>query len=255
MRNRRWMNKAATRRLGMLLLVALAFSFSPPRVAGEPAGLGTSEGVTASGTSKMWGKVDNVAVEGLVEGPSTTQTSLQIACVFEYTEGDIYLSPPALPESANGMVHLDRALNGLITELRKTGRFSGHTYETLLIIPPPGTLPAKRLLLIGLGDKARFNPDLMIAIGEVALREALRLGVADFVFASDLKDAGVDSPTALVAGNVVRGIFQAYRVEEYLKSKNASHHQPLDKVTLLAGPAFFAAAGDGIKEAISALNK
>ena len=255
MRNQRWMNKAAMPRLGALLLLAMAFPILVPRVAAGPAGIGTSEGGSATGTSKVWGKVDNVAVEGLVEGPSTTQTSLQIACVFEYSEGDIYLSPPALPESVNGMVHLDHALNGLITEVRKTGKFSGHTYETLLIIPPPGTLPAKRLLLIGLGDRARFNPDLMVTIGEVALREALRLGVADFVFASDLKDAGVDSPTALVAGNVVRGIFQAYRVEEYLKSKNVSHHQPLDKVTLLAGPAFFTAAGDGVREAISALNK
>jgi hypothetical protein len=240
--------------LVVLLLLLFAFPPSVLRVSG-PAGLGTAESVASIGTSKVWGQVDNVAVEGLVEGPSATQTSLQIACVFEYVEGDIYVSPPALPESANGMVHLDRALDGLITELRKTGKFSEHAYETLLIIPPPGTLSSKRLLLIGLGDRGRFNPGLMIGIGKVALREALRFRVADFAFASDLKDAGVDSPTPLVAGNVVRGIFQAYRVEQYLNSRNASHHQPLDKVTLLAGPAFFAAAGEGIKEAISALNK
>jgi hypothetical protein len=249
-----WMNKAVMPPLGVLLLL-LALPISVLLVSAGPAGPGGSENVATTCTSKVWGKVDNVAVEGLVEGPSTTQTSLQVACVFEYIEGDIYLSPPALPESANGMVHLDRALDGLITELRKTGKFSGHPNETLLIIPPPGTVPAKRLLLIGLGDRARFNPDLMIGVGEVALREALRLGVSDFAFASDLKDAGVDSPTAVVAGNVVRGVFQAYRVEEFLQGKNASRHQPLDKVTLLSGPAFFAAAGEGIKGAISALSR
>ncbi len=247
------MNKVTLVRIGVIPL--LVFPLSVPCVAAAPTTPASAGNVATIGTSKVWGKVDGVSVEGLVEGPSTAHTSLQIACVFEYVEGDIYTSPPALPESANGMVHLDRALNGLITELRKTGKFSGHAYETLLIIPPSGSMPAKKLLLIGLGDRARFNPDLMIGIGEVGLREALRLGVTNFAFASDLKDAGVDSPTALVAGNLVRGIFQAYRVEEYLQSKNASHHQPLDKVILLSGPGFFAAAGEGIEEAISVLNK
>jgi hypothetical protein len=36
----------------------------------------------------------------------------------------------------------------------------------------------------------------MIAIGGVAMREALHLGMTHYAFASDLKDAGVDSPTA-----------------------------------------------------------
>jgi hypothetical protein len=74
----------------------------------------------------------------MVQGPSTEITSLQVACVFEYTEGDIFNSPPALPAAANGMVHLDHDLNGIITELRKSGKFSGHALETLLITPPPG---------------------------------------------------------------------------------------------------------------------
>jgi len=36
------------------------------------------------------------------------------------------------------------------------------------------------------------------------VREALFVGVTHFAFASDLKDAGNDSPTGRVAGNVVK---------------------------------------------------
>lgn len=207
------------------------------------------------GTSKVWGRVDDVAVEGLVQGPATTPTSLQIACVFEYTEGDIYHSPPALPAAVNGMVHLDRALQGLITNLRKSGRFAGHANETLLIVPKPGLIPAKRLLLIGLGNRTTFKPEVMTNIGSVALREALRLGVTDFALATDLKDAGIDSPTALIAGNVVQGIFQAYRTEKYLSTLGMLSYRPLTRVTLLAGPAYFSVAGQGIAQAIADLNR
>ncbi len=73
---------------------------------------------TAVGTSKTWGTVDGISVVGLVQGPSAAKADLQIACVFEYTEGDIF-NPPALPKELNGMVHLDEALKGIITEVRK----------------------------------------------------------------------------------------------------------------------------------------
>ncbi|GAA3774737.1 hypothetical protein GCM10022423_31840 [Flavobacterium ginsengiterrae] len=207
----------------------------------------------ALGSTTTWGKVDGVAVNGLVQGPSAAEADLQVACVFEYTEGDIF-NPPALPANLNGMVHLDDAFKGLITELRKSGKFTGHALETLLITPPKGTLASKKLLLIGLGDRSKFTPDLMISVGSVAMREALRLGVSNFSFASDIKDAGIDSPTALVASNVVLGSFEAYRTQNYLKEKKLSDNKPLTKIILLAGPAFYTVAGEGIKEAITKLN-
>lgn len=209
---------------------------------------------TASiGSTITWGKVDGIAVNGLVQGPSAAEADLQVACVFEYTEGDIF-NPPALPANLNGMVHLDDALRGIITELRKSGKFKGHALETLLITPPKGTLAAKQLLLIGLGDRNKFTPDLMISVGSTAMREALRLGVSNYSFASDIKDAGIDSPTALVAENVVLGSFEAYRTQIYLKDKKLADYKPLTKVILLAGPAFYTIAGEGIKEAITKLN-
>ncbi|GGH58962.1 hypothetical protein HNQ91_000532 [Filimonas zeae] len=213
----------------------------------------TTQKMTAINTSKVWGKVDGIAFEGLVQGPSTSRAPLQIACVFEYTEGDIF-NPPALPAQLNGMVHLDDALLGIITDIRKSGQFKGHAYETLLIEPSAGHLSSKRLLLIGLGHRNAFTADLMTGIGAVAMREALRLNAPSFAFASDIKDAGIDSPTAEVAGNVVKGMVDAYRTQTYLSTKKMAVKKPVAKVTLLAGPSFFTVAGQGIQQAIQSFN-
>ncbi|MDN3692177.1 M17 family peptidase N-terminal domain-containing protein [Chryseobacterium tructae] len=206
------------------------------------------------GTTKNWGSVDGISMIGLVQGPSSADTQLQVACVFEYTEGDIF-NAPALPANLNGLIHLDEALKGELTNIRKSGQFLGHSLETILITPPTGSMSGKKLLLIGLGDRNKFIPDIMISVGEVAAREAMRLGVSNFAFASDLKDAGIDSPTALIAGNVVRGIVQANRSENYLKEHKLSTTKKLEKVYMLAGPAFFETAGGGISEAITEAKK
>lgn len=210
----------------------------------------TPEKSTAVGTSKVWGNADGIAIEGLVQGPSAAEAPLQIACVFEYTEGDIF-NPPALPHNLNGMVHLDEALHGQITALRKSGKFTGRYLETLLITPPKGSMKAPRLLLIGIGDRNKFDAELMTTIGAVALREAVRMGVSGFSFASDIKDAGIDSRTAEVAGNVTKGIINAWHTQQYLQQRGLAPVSKLKKVILLAGPAFFETAGEGIKAAIA----
>ena len=215
----------------------------------------TTAQTTSVNTSKVWGTVDGIAIEGMVQGPSTEITDLQIACVFEYTEGDIFNSPPALPAAVNGMVHLDKSLNGLITALRKSGKFAGHLFETLLIRPPSGTIGAKKLLLVGLGDRNTFRPGLMQDVASVGMEEALRLGVAKYAFATDLKDAGIDSPTAEVAGYGVTGAINAYRTQVYLKNRKMANFKPIQKITLLAGPAFFTTAGEGITKAIAVFNR
>jgi len=234
-----------------LLIAALAFS---ALTFAQAAAANSSPKSTAVGTSKNWGTVDGISMIGLVQGPSSADAQLQVACVFEYTENDIH-SAQALPAKLNGLVHLDEALKGEFTKIRQSGQFQGHALETILITPPAGSMSAKKLLLIGLGDRNTFTPELMASVGEVAAREAMRLGVTNFAFASDLKDAGIDSPTALIAGNVVKGIVLANRVETYLKEHKLSTTKKLEKVYLLAGPSFFEVAGGGIKEAIAEVNE
>jgi len=201
----------------------------------------------APGTSATIGQIDGITISTAVQSPSNQQTPLQVICVFEYTEGDIFNSPPALPRNLNGLVHVDEALKGILTELRKSGRFEGRTLETMLITPSVGSLPAGKLLIIGLGDRKSFNPELMISVGRVEMREALRLGVSSYSHASDLKDAGIDSPTGVVAVNVIKGAISAYETEAFLKDHSLSSAKAITQITLLAGPAFFQTTADAVK--------
>lgn len=207
------------------------------------------------GTEELVGRIDGIDIVVKVASPSAQETLLQIVCLFEYVEGDIFTAPPALPKALNGMVHVDEALGGLITELRKSGKFSGEFLETLLIVPPKNTLPAKQLLLIGLGNRNRFKPAFMRLIGTTGMREALRLGVNSYSHASDLKDAGFDSPTADITGFVIKGALEAYRIQKYLLEKNASAPVAMSKITLLTGPAYFEDSKKGIKKTIDNLPK
>ena len=81
--------------------------------------LKAADSLPALGTVSQLGRVYGVEIETAVQSPSAQKTPLQVVCLFEYTEGDIFNSPPALPKALNGMVHVDEALNGLITDLRK----------------------------------------------------------------------------------------------------------------------------------------
>ena len=74
---------------------------------------------------------------------------------------------------------------------------------------------------------------MMRLVGVIGMREALRLGVAGYSHASDLKDAGISSPTADVAGYVIQGAIEAYRTQMYLKKQNASDALTVTKITLL----------------------
>ena len=209
----------------------------------------------AVGTSEIVGSVDDLKIEIIVQGPSSQETPLQIICLFEYTDGDIFLSPPALPKDLNGLVHIDDAFKGLLTTLRKYHHFDGESLETLLIIPPPNTIPAKKLLMIGMGNRNDFTPDVMESVGITGMREALRLGVASYAHASDIKDAGISSPTAETAGYIVQGAIEGYRTQKYLLEQNASEPLTVKKVSILCGPTYFEDTKTGIKKVISSLSK
>lgn len=232
--------------LGVVLLIISAFIVFSAVKEDSPI----SKPFAPINTKELLGNVDGIDIEAVVQSPSAQETPLQVVCLFEYTEGDIFTSPPALPKELNGMVHVDEALHGLITELRKTNKFEGKFLETLLIIPPENTIPAKKLLLIGLGNRNNFKAEIMRMVGITGMREALRLGVTSYAHASDLKDAGISSPTTEVASYVIRGAIEAYRTQMYLKQQNASNALSVKKISLLTGPAYFEDSKEGVKKTI-----
>lgn len=230
-----------------LYVLTLLVALSMPAISSAQ----TKAALPAVGTHAILGNIDGVDIEVMVQSPSAEETPLQVACVFEYTENDIF-SLPALPAAANGMVHLDKGLNGIITKLRQSGKFAGHLFETLLIDVPDSSIAPKKLLLIGLGDRNKFDPEIMKTVGAIGMREALRLGVDSYAHASDLKDGGVDSPTALVIENVLKGTIGAYRTQVFLASQHMSAFKPLKQITFLAGQPFYQPSGEALKKEIAA---
>src|SRR5437868_9552164 len=97
---------------------------------------------------------NNVKIKVRMEGPYTADTPLQVVCYFKYT-------PEGVKRMSGAPVELDKRLGGVIASLRERGEFPGDDLETLLIIPPAGSIKAQALLLIGLGDEATLSLDKM----------------------------------------------------------------------------------------------
>ncbi|CAN5141601.1 hypothetical protein BH11CYA1_BH11CYA1_29890 [soil metagenome] len=146
------------------------------------------------------------------EGPATRVTPLQAACFFEHqVEGD---------QLSGGTKSFDDQMGGLIKKLRDSGDFTGHELETLLITPLPGTVPAKKLLLIGLGDPKTFTAARMKNIGLVAAREACKLNVDKFSLSPNVTDAGVT--TVKVADfdqQLVQGFVEGIAIQKKLAAQ------------------------------------
>lgn len=205
----------------------------------------------AVGTEQLAGQATGLAVLVKAQGPASQPTPLQVICLFDNSNPqDIYQSPPALPAARNGLVHVDQALGGQLTELRRAGHFRGYPLETLLLRPPAGTVPAARLLLVGLGSRAAATnlESLMEQVGLTAMREALHLGVVSYSFAANVQDGGLAVVPASLARALLTGTFAAYRTQQYLAARQLGPPPTVRQLTMLAGPPTFAHAVAGVEQ-------
>src|SRR5271170_4009003 len=121
----------------------------------------------------------------------------------------------------------------------------------MVLTPAPGTLGAKRVLIIGLGDSAGFSPARRYLVGKIAWREANRLGVAHPFFAPTVIDGGVTKyTTGEVAEQVVRGFSDALASEEMLRAGKEGGSVSVVDFTYLAGVKHAADTQSGIDRAL-----
>jgi hypothetical protein len=182
-------------------------------------------------------------VKVLMQSPADTQTDLQIICLFRSS-----------PENTlhGSLVETNTKLHGLLDQIRKPDLFGGELGETVLLSPPEGTLAAKRLLVIGLGDAASFTPARMELVGKIALREANRAGIAHPFFAPTILDGGVTKfGTGQVAEQVVRGFREAMATHALVQDAGAAKPRVVQDVTYLAGPKFAPDTQAGIDRALA----
>src|SRR3954468_9259239 len=132
---------------------------------------------------KSFDAPNNVKTKVRMEGPYTADVPLQVVCYFKY-------SAEGAKKMTGAPVELDKHLGGMIASLRERGEFVGDELETVVITPPEGSIKAKALLLVGLGDEATLSPEKMERVGKVAYREAKRLGMKRTAFAPLIRDQG-----------------------------------------------------------------
>jgi hypothetical protein len=218
-------------RVVSLFMVVLLAGLGPPA---------RSDGVM----EKALAAPNNVQVKVRLEGPYTADVPLQVVCYFKYT-------PEEAKKMSGAPVELDKRLGGVIGSLRERGQFVGEQLETLLIIPRKGSIKAKALLLVGLGDEDALSLNLMEAVGRVTLREAARLGVSRVAFAPLIRDQGNSKfGTGDVAKAVVRGMLLAYDTQKRLQKEGMCKEFTLDQWNNEAGAKYFDDTVTGVRKAI-----
>jgi len=187
-----------------------------------------------------------------MDGPYMEAADLQIICLFKHkTSGDIYQG--AAKET-------DAHLNGLLTAVRNRGEFVGELGETFLFTPRKGSIPAKRFMVIGLGDEKDLSLDSLKVAGRVAAREAVRLQARHVAWAPVIRDEG---NTTIEVGEGDRAFVEqmvlAYDTEKRLQAQALAPEFSIESVVVEAGPAFFDSAvkqlGEGIDSVTAELQK
>ena len=86
-------------------------------------------------------------------GPYSEPADLQIICLFKHkSSGDTY---------QGAAKDTDEHLHGLLSALRNRGEFVGELGETILFTPANGSIPAKRFMVIGLGEEKDLSLDAL----------------------------------------------------------------------------------------------
>jgi len=131
-----------------------------------------------------------------------------------------------LPRS---LIPVDRAARGQISKLLKSGDFSGKEGE-VAVSYPEGKIPARRILVAGLGKKSEVNLETCRHSAGKALCRARDLGARECHLLLPEMPAGVGSgplAQALTEG----GLIALYQYEEYKTEKTKKQ---ILKVTFLA---------------------
>jgi hypothetical protein len=177
-------------------------------------------------------------------GPYMEAADLQIICLFKHKDsGDIY---------QGAAKDTDEHLRGLLSTLRNRGEFVGELGETILFDPPKGSIPAKRFMVIGLGDEHDLSLDSLRVVGRIAAREAVRLKASHVAWAPVIRDEG-NTAIEVGAGDraFVEQMLAAYDTEKRLQAQGLNATFSIQTFVVEAGPTYFDSAVKEVSEGIS----
>lgn len=132
------------------------------------------------------------------------------------------------PDGATGAV--DQALGGAISDLIAGGDFCGKAKETAVLYPR-GTIPARRVLLVGLGEQEAFDLKAVRQAAHSAIRRARDLGAAHVATVVHGAGAGGLQPDEAAQALVQASLLSLYRFVDY-KSEPPERPDP-ERLTLV----------------------
>lgn len=181
-----------------------------------------------------------------MDGPYMEAADLQIICLFKHKPtGDTY---------QGAAKDTDNHLNGILSALRNRGEFVGELGETFLFTPPKDSIPAKRFMVIGLGEEKDLSLESLRVVGRIAAREAVRLKAKHVAWAPVIRDEG---NTTIEVGEGDRAFAEqflsAYDTEKRLQAQGLAPKFNIEDVVIEAGPSYFDSAVKQVGEGITSI--
>jgi leucyl aminopeptidase len=145
----------------------------------------------------------------------------------------------AIPsEGTTGRV--DAALQGVISELVQAGDFQGKA-EQMAILYPRGALPAKRVLLVGLGEQGKLTLDVVRQVAGAVARKVRELHVTRYHTVVHGALAGALAPAEAAQAIVEGTLLGSYRFTAH-KTDLSGQAPQLEALTLVSDQPESAAA-------------
>jgi hypothetical protein len=168
-------------------------------------------------------------VDVLVQGPTEAPGDLQVICLFASVPENKLLA---------SLATMDQQLGGLLTTVRTSALFRGDLGETILLTPKPSVIAAKRLLIVGLGDRTTFTATREELVGEIVYAESERLGVVAPTFAPTVIDGGfTGTDTGTIGAEFITGFLRGRAVTAAVHDANAGPAPVVARLAFLAGAA------------------
>jgi Cytosol aminopeptidase family, N-terminal domain len=179
-------------------------------------------------------------------GPYTEPADLQIITLFKHkASGDTY---------QGAAKDTDEHLHGILSALRNRGEFVGELGETFLFTPPNGSIPAKRFMVIGLGEEKDLSLDSLRVVGRIAAREAVRLNARHVAWAPVIRDEG-NTVVGVGEGDraFIEQMLSAYDTEKRLQAEAIAPAFSIEDLVIEAGPTYFDDAAKQVGEGIESM--
>jgi len=184
-------------------------------------------------TEKTFAAPHGLKVSIKLIGPYGEPADLQIICLFKHkASGDTY---QGAAKDTDDHLH-------------------GELGETFLFTPPSGSIPAKRFMMIGLGEEKDLSLDSLRVVGRIAAREAVRLNAKHVAWAPVIRDEG---NTTIEVGEgdraFVEQMLTAYDTEKRLQAQALAPDFSIEDLVIEAGPTFFDSAVKQVSEGIESI--